>query len=333
MPAKVLTAKFCDAVKPEPGRQVAYPDAKAAGLEFRVSGEGRKTWTFRYRTDAGQQKRLTLGLHSTKFGLEEAREAARSARVLVDRGEDPAQDKREKKAKAKADPIRTFDDLAAVYFRACEVGTWRPKTRWKRASTLTGERDVYRLYIKPAIGSTRPESVSRLMLKNMLNELVGRGITSRTNRAHAIVRQIFNFAVAEMSERFTVNPATTIPAPVQETPRGRVYTDAELQAVWEGITSPEALVVPLELREGRRDGEKVMIAPATRIALKLALMLLQRRSEIAGMAVAELDLENGVWLLPPERTKSGRPHTVPLSDDAVTLIREAINSEHDIASP
>jgi len=50
MPALRLTAAFSDSVKPIGGQQTAYPDTDVRGLELRVSGDGRKTWTFRYRS-------------------------------------------------------------------------------------------------------------------------------------------------------------------------------------------------------------------------------------------------------------------------------------------
>jgi hypothetical protein len=62
MPATKLTARFCEGVKPTAGRQVAYPDSDVKGLEFRVSGDGSKTWSFRYRTKAGRQGRVTIGV-------------------------------------------------------------------------------------------------------------------------------------------------------------------------------------------------------------------------------------------------------------------------------
>ena len=101
-----------------------------------------------------------------------------------------------------------------------------------------------------------------------------------------------------------------------EKPRARIYTDAELAGIWNGILHPEALRAPAELAEKRRDGESVYVGPAVRITLQLAMLLLQRRGEIAGMEIPELDLENGAWLIPAERMKNNRPHTVPLSAES-----------------
>jgi hypothetical protein len=54
------------------GRQIAYPDHDIRGLELHVSGDGRKTSSYRFWTKAGRRGRVTLGVHSREFGLSEA---------------------------------------------------------------------------------------------------------------------------------------------------------------------------------------------------------------------------------------------------------------------
>ena len=139
MPAVKLTTRFCESVKPTKDRQVAYPDAQVKGLEFRVSGEGRKTWSFRYRTSDGRQSRLTLGVFSKAYDLERARREGGKVRVMVDDGKDPAEVLRATKDAARTEPIRTFDDLAEAYFKACDRGEWAPKGRKKRAVSVQNE--------------------------------------------------------------------------------------------------------------------------------------------------------------------------------------------------
>ena len=62
-----------------------------------------------------------------------------------------------------------------------------------------------------------------------------------------------------------------------------------------------------------------------RLIIKLCLVTAQRVGEVAGMRLAELDLLGGVaeWRLPPDRTKNGFSHVVPLSDLALELIAAA----------
>jgi len=68
----------------------------------------------------------------------------------------------------------------------------------------------------------------------------------------------------------------------------------------------------------------------TRRILKLCLVTAARVGEVAGMSVAELDLDRQVWTIPPERSKNKRQHVLPLSDLSVELIKEQLAEiEHD----
>lgn len=114
-------------------------------------------------------------------------------------------------------------------------------------------------------------------------------------------------------------------APVApENVRLRVYSDAEIKAIWSGVTEPESLIVPDAVAEKRREGSLVQIGQPQRIAIQLVFLLLQRRNDVLGMAESELDLEHGVWTIPAARMKRKRTHIVPLSPWAVSLIEQAI---------
>ena len=147
------------------------------------------------------------------------------------------------------------------------------------------------------------------------------GIGARANKAHAIIRQICAYAIAE--ELLEVNPAMGLPQPADQKARARVLTDDELTRWWSTLQRwPNDLRLPP--KEGEQEGEQVTIGRPMRIALQLATLLLQRRGEIAGMAMSELNLAEATWLIPGERTKNGKPHLVPLPPRAIELIKEAI---------
>jgi integrase len=323
MPAIKLTARFCESVRPVTGKQLAFPDAGLKGLELRVSGDGRKIWSFRYRTSSGRQGRMTLGVFSDAYDLEKARKEAAKLRVVVDAGGDPAHVQRQAKLRAQADPIRTFDDLAIAYFEATQSGRYRASGRVKRASSLTNERKVYALHVKPLMGATRPEDITRQSVKAVLNRLLDKGVTSQANKAQAIVRQMLTYAVDEL-ERLPFNPIVGLSPVAPERPRTHIYSEAQLKALWRGLQHPEALALPEDVAAERRDGDRVFVGPGMRIMIQLCMLLLQRRNEVAGMAIAELDLDNGVWIVPAERMKTRKPHAVPLTPYAVKLIRQAI---------
>jgi integrase len=327
MPARKLTSAFCDSVNPIEGRQIAYPDQDVRGLELRVSGDGRKTWNYRYWTKTGRRGRLTLGVHSREFGLSDARAAARKAQVTVDDGGDPAMARRVAKIEAATEHIRTFGDLAAAYFDDTEKGRYRPK----RASSLKLERMVYRVHVEGALGRLPLETINRRLIKSALHRMLDRGITGQAVRAQAVIRQMLAYAVNE--ERLPFNCIVDMAPVAPSNPRLRVYSDEELKMIWSGILAPEKLTVPTPRANTRRDGTVVQVSQPMQIAMQLAMLLLQRRCEILGMAKAELDLAHGLWTIPAGRMKGNRTHVVPLSPWAIELIEAAIDLTRERNSP
>lgn len=318
MPAVRLTRSFCDMVTPQAGRQTAYADSEARGLELRLSGDGRKSWSYRYRTRLGRQARVSLGVYSPEFSVAEARVSARRIQVEVDQGSDPAASRRAAKIEVSLEPVRTFGDLADAYFAATREGRYRPK----RPTSLANELAVYRVHIQPALERLPLEALNRRLIKSALERMLDAGVTSQAVRAQAVIRQMLTYAVGE--ERLPFNPIADLRPVAPARPRSRVYTDQELRDIWGGVMNPEALHIPAAIADRRRDGDRVMIGPAMRLALALVFLLLQRRNEVLGMSLTELDLTHGVWTIPAARMKSKRIHAVPLSPWAIDLIREAI---------
>ncbi len=320
MPSLNLTSKFLEAVKPTPGRQVAYPDRVVRGLEMRVTPEGRKVWSLRYRTHLGKQRRVTLGVFPS-VDLGDARDAAKKVVADVAGGGDPASDARRAKLAAKAEPIKTFDDLADAYLLACETGLWKPRRKQKRERTLADERGSLKRHIRPALGKFALEDITRADVRRFLEKMHASGIGAQTNKAHQVIRMCFAYAIGQ--GRVELNPATGFDQVALAGKRVRVLTDAELRTLWTTLINPTALRLPP--KDGETKGVAVYVGRPMRIAAQLALLLLQRRGEIAGMHMSELDLDHATWLIPAERMKGGAPHMVPLPPMAVALIREALD--------
>jgi integrase len=303
-----LTDRQVASARADEGQRLELWDAATPGLALRVTDQGRKTWIVRYRTADGRQPRLTLGTYPT-LSLAEARDRAGAAIRSARDGGDPAGEKRRARSAAAAQPIKTMEQLAAAYFTASEAGEYVPRGKRKRAATIAEERRLWRAHLSPALGELRPEDVTPALGRKVLRALAasGRGVTA--NRTRSLLRQIFNFALRE--ERLVANPVARIAPLAAETPRERVLSDDELKGAWAAITAPSLV-------------EKVSVGPAVSIALRLLLLTLTRRAEVAGMRRVELDPAQAVWTIPGERTKNGRAVLVPLSTEAVQLIREAL---------
>lgn len=319
-----LTTKAVEAAKPIKGKQAAHPDAQVPGLELRISPGGRKVWSFRYRNKEGRQRRMSLGLFPA-VDVGDARDKAFKVLGSLADGADPASEQRKAKEAARNREVRTFGDLADAYLEACKAGVWRPKNKTKRASTLATETAVLKRHIRPRLGSLDLSDVTRRRIRTLLTDMTKAGIGARANKTHAIIRQVCAYGISE--EHLILNPAMGFPPPADQKARARVLTDEELVEWWAALKDPSELRLPL--KDGQTEAESVTVGRPMRIALQLATLLLQRRGEIAGMALAELNLEEGTWLIPGERAKNGKPHLVPLPPRAVELIREALTLAKD----
>jgi integrase len=118
------------------------------------------------------------------------------------------------------------------------------------------------------------------------------------NRLHNLVSKLFNWAVS--ADLLTSSPVSGIKKPFAEKSRDRVLTDDELRRVW---LAAESIGYPF--------GSLIQVLALTG----------QRRGEVAGMRWDEIT--GDLWILPKERTKNGKLHTVPLSSQAAAIISRA----------
>lgn len=326
MAATKLTDRAVAAAKAPAGGRLDLFDTELRGLLLRVSGSS-KVWYFRYRRPDKTQPRVRLGHYvdpehargdPAALTVSGARAKARKLRTQVDDGADPASEKAAAKSEAQAQPLRTIADLAASYFTACEKGHYRPRKKAKRATTIAGERSLYDLHLKPHFGAVRIEALSRSAIKRPLHDLLDEGKGTTANRARALLRQLYAYAIKE--GRVETNPVTLVDAPAVEQSRERVLTDGELKALWSALRDPAGLT-----RTGAGGKpQPVRVGRPVRIALQLALLTAQRRGEVSSMRVEDLDLEQGVWTIPGAVAKNGEAHPVPITSKVGELIREAL---------
>lgn len=324
MAARLLTARFCSGIKPVPGKQISYPDTQVRGLELRVCGDGRKAWSLRYRNREGKQKRLALGAFPA-VELVDARTAALLHLGKVAGGGDPVVEKKREVEQARARALVTFDSLADAYLEACERGEWQPKGKPQRPRTIADSRACHRRHVTKVIGALPVTEIRRTTVRQLLRDMVAKGIEAQTKRTHAFIRQVFAWAIAEFDDEVVkFNPAVGFSPIGRVKARSRVYNDGELRTLWNGLKTPEALHLP-----GKTGPLKIGMSRPMAIIVQLVAVTLQRKFEVAGMHERELDFVARTWLVPGERTKNGWPQLVPLSRLAIDLIEEAKRLRHE----
>jgi integrase len=286
MPTITLTDRKIAGLKPS-GKQIDYFDRSFPGFGVRVSQTGRKTFILMYRNAERTFKRSTLGTYGTHdpdIGLAKARELARKELDKVTIGRDPAAER--KKARA-----HTFAALTDLYL---ERHAKRHKRSWRD--------DARRLRrLRPLWGSRAVVSIRRADVRELLEGIVDQGHKVEANRTLALIRKVLNFAVEQ--EWIDANPAGTMRAPGgREGSRSRVLTADELKQVWEYLQLPAPEdAKPIDQRHWR----------LTRGALRLRLVTAQRGREVLNLRWT--DVEGAWWTIPPEISKNGLAHRVPLT--------------------
>ena len=261
-------------------------DGEIPGFGLRVWASGKRSFVFRYG-GRGRRRLMTLGEWGT-LTVHQARQKAQRMRGRVLDGGDPLRD-REKAAREEEGTVR-FSDMAALYLE-----------RWARPHRQSWREDERRIetYIIPAFGSRYLKDLKRAHV-TVLHAEIGKLAPVEANRVRELVRAIWNKAqdwglVAEGA----TNPAVFRKGDrFEECSRERYVTRAELPALWSAIgTEPNVYI---------------------RATMRLYLFVALRKTELLRARWSDVDLEAQEWSIP--NTKSGKPHTVPLSAPAVAIL-------------
>lgn len=273
-----------------PGRKDAlFFDTDLKGFGVRVTGKGAKLFLLQY-TLGGVRRRLPLGEFPAMTAAK-ARSAAEVARGVVKGGGDPwgarkaaelAAREREAALRAKAaEQVFTFKRL---------LDAWKEKGLAHRRARYADDA-FKRLTAYFATWTERPaSSITRTEAMQAIDRLETERGTISARRALAYTRACYGWAVKR--NLLDENPFRGLAAPGRENPRDRVLTDIEIGEVW-------------------RASEE--LTPVYTAFVRILLLTLQRREEVAGMRWGEISPDLKTWLIPAERAKNGRAHVVHLN--------------------
>lgn len=306
---KLLTALAIEKLDAGDARK-EIADAGMPGLRLVIQPKprGSKSWALRYRY-GGKPRKLTIGPYPL-IDLLKARERAKDALEAIERGEDPAAEKKAKKGlqhRPKADKD-SFGELVRQFIYLHAIPNTR---RWRATAGLFGLH-VDRQESKPnapPVFKAAPDGLAsrwaerqvsdfkRREIIALLDEYRARGSGITANRVLAALSRFFAWCVDR--DIIETSPVVRIRKPTPEKKRERVLSDKELAIVWQAATA-----------EGYPFGTLT----------QLLILTAQRRDEVAGLSWPELDLVACQWSIPGSRTKNKRPHIVPLSSEAVEVI-------------
>jgi integrase len=264
------------------------------GLCLQVTPEGSKRLRFRYRF-ALLENTISLGVYP-KVGLAKARHLHADARGLLARGIDPSAQRR----RVRAANTHTFESVARSWMQVLQA---KARHGSITAKTVDRNRRLLHRHVFPRLGSRPIAAISPSELLMILKQIESQGFLDTARRVKQRCSRVFRHAI------------------------GLGYIQCDITEGFRGLLERPTPLHRPSIRDPQRLGELLRAVeeykgrPITGIALKLAPLLFVRPGELRHARWRDIDFANAQWRIPAECMKSRVQHLVPLSHQAMALLK------------
>lgn len=262
------------------------------GLYLELSPAGGKWWRWKYRFE-GKEKRISFGVYP-EISLKDARDKCYEARKQLSAGIDPGEAR--KAVKLAEAGGESFEAIAREWHAKFAPG-WVDSHGERILKRL--EKDVFPWLGKVPIGDIKPIAVL-----SVLRRIENRGALETAHRALQNCGQVFRYAVS--SARLEGDPTRDL--------RGALPVPKEKHHA--SITDPKRVGELLRAIDAYEGGF------VTKSALRLAPLVFVRPGELRKAQWNEIDFEKAEWRIPAARMKMREQHIVPLSRQALEILRD-----------
>lgn len=297
---------FFDAKNASP-KEKPYRLADGDGLYLQVQPNGSKLWRFRYR-HSGVEKMIGIGSFPA-VSIADARQKRDDARKVLEAGTDPAAQKKLDRIAAESAARNTFGLVATEYLSNLEQNGAAP-------ATMSKNRWLLEELAKPL--ANRPiADIAAAEVLDLLKRIERTGRRESARRLRAAISAVFRLAVVTL--RATSDPTYALQGALLKAnpkPRAAITDEAKFGELLRAIDAFDGW-------------------PTIRLALQFSALTFARPGEIRGAKRGEFNFEKSVWRIPGERTKTRRPHDVPLSRQALAVLNEVwpISEGGDLVFP
>lgn len=273
------------------------------GLWLQVSRSGTKSWIFRFKSPVLARSRY-MGLGSLDtYTLAEARIRAKEARQVVDRGQDPLEQRKiqRQQSRLSASLLMTFAQCGEAYIEAHQAG-------WKNHKHAAQWRSTLSTYAFPVIGNLLVSSIDTPLVLRIL-EPIWTVKNETATRLRGRIESILDWATVR-GYRTGDNPARwkghldkllAAPSKVQKVKHHPALAYSEIAEFMKSLAQ----------REGMAS-----------LALQFVILTAARSGEVRGARWDEIDRINRTWTIPASRMKAGKEHQIPLSDAAMSVLNK-----------
>ena len=260
-------------------------------LYFRINQSGGTSFEVRY-TIFGKRRFITLDKPYPELSLAEARIKAAEIKLQTRNGKDPLEQRKLEDEK----PFNQFRDLAEDWLAE----------RAKRIKTAYIYRRVYKKNIDPILGSLSPESIRPIDVRTVIQKIANSGRPAVANDALNYLKHIFRHGI-KLGELQT-NPADAFrydDAGGIEKARTRALSEKDIKELFFVLNK-----------------QKDQVTRDNYLAIALLICLACRKMELLAAQWSEFKLDEGIWSIPAERTKTGVTINIPLASQVVEWLQE-----------
>jgi integrase len=285
-----LSDRLLKAIKP---KDKDYVLTDGDGLQTRVRVNRSMQWNFNYRHPVTKNRiNMALGPYP-EVSLAQARKKTVEARELLAHGIDPKAQRNELLEAKRAETEYTFENIATAWFELK-----------KDSVTPAYAEDIWRsltLHVFPDLKTTPLSEISAPMVIKLLRPIEAKGSLETVKRVSQRLNEIMTYGVN--SGLIFANPLSGI------------------RSVFKKPKKENMAALPAdELPELMLEIANAAIKKTTRCLIEWQLHTMTRPSEAATTRWADIDFDKRLWTIPAERMKKRRPHTIPLSDQALALL-------------
>jgi len=285
----------------ELGLRKAKPSSKpkkfsdGGGLFLLLHPSGSKYWRMKYRF-IGKEKLLAFGVWP-EVSLTEARKKRNEAKQLLKSGKDPSAAKKNLKVSQRVAQSNTFGSVTEEWLEI-------KQKEWK-SLYFDDVKSSIEIHLLPDLSQRPIEDITSSEILSVLKKIEEQGKLEVASRSRQKCGAIFTYA--NLRQLCTSNPVSNLKGALAS-PKKKKFNSL----------SPKDLpqfLVKLDEYDG---------AIITKLALRFVLLTFARTVEIRFANWNEFDLEDEepIWRIPEEKMKMGREHVVPLSSQALVVLKE-----------